>query len=253
MRSSGSLERDAERREERRQEHARSLREAIDRSAMAAFPPHARDRLVRVGLAVEVQAGAVIYRDGDPPGASLLVKGLARIFKSADDGRELTLRYVRPGYVLGLATVFFGSFGAGVQALTRCSLLTLPLETLEELANNDAAVSRAIAVWNAQLLAETADRLVFMWRPLPERVALTLLDLARVDAHGALVAEVSQRELANAAGAARESVARILRDLRSAGTVETFRDSVTILRPDALLSPPPETPAGPADLPDPIR
>lgn len=199
------------------------------------FPPSARERLVRGGLALVVPAGTLIYHDGDAPGASLLVSGLARGFKSVSSGHELTIQYMRPGYVLGLSTVVAGRFGASVQALTRCSLHALPLPVLEELAGSDATVARSIARWTAQLMAGMADRLALMWRPLPERVAVALLDLARVDPEGRLVAAISQRELANATGAARESVARVLRDLRSAGIVETFRDRVTILRPDALI------------------
>lgn len=221
---------------ERRREGTRALRDAVDRSAIARFPPSARERLLRAGSALDIPAGAVIFREGGPPEASLVVRGVVRIFKTAGNGHELTLRYARPGYALGLAAVAAGAFGAGAQALTRCSLLTLPLATLEELADSDAAVSRAIAQWTARLLTETAERLMFMWRPLPQRVALAILDIARVDADGRLVAGVSQRELANATGAARESVARILRALRADGIVDTFRDRVTVLRTDALVT-----------------
>lgn len=199
------------------------------------FPPSVRERLVREGRMLDVPAGTIIHREGDAPSASVLVTGLVRSFRSASDGREVTLRYARPGYALGLSTVPAGTFGASVQALTPCSLLALPMPVLEELAASHAAVASAIARWTAQLLGETADRLVFMWRPLHERVALALLDLARIDPDGHLIAGVSQQELANATGAVRESVARVLRELRAEGVVETLHDRVVILRPDALL------------------
>lgn len=205
------------------------------------FPPSARERLLRDGRMLEVLPATIIHREGDAPSASVLVTGLVRSFKAASDGREVTLRYARPGYVLGLSTVVAGTFGASVQALTSCSLFALPTPVLEELAASDAAVAIAIARWTAQLLGETADRLVYMWRPLHERVALALLDLARPDPNGQLVAGVSQQELANATGGVRESVARTLGELRSAGVVETHHDRVVIMRPDALLPSAPPT------------
>jgi diguanylate cyclase (GGDEF)-like protein len=103
---------DAPRAAERRQGTARSLREAVERSALAWFPPASRDRLMRDGHMLEVPPGAVIHREGDPASASILVTGLVRSFKSTSDGREITLRYARPGDVLGLSTVVAGSFGA---------------------------------------------------------------------------------------------------------------------------------------------
>jgi CRP/FNR family transcriptional regulator len=44
-----------------------------------------------------------------------------------------------------------------------------------------------------------------------------------------MVARVSQQELADAVGSVREVVARVLRDLRVAGIVDTSSDSVLIL------------------------
>ena len=235
----------AERAEDRRATTARSLREAVEQSAIAMFPTSARERLVRDGRLLDLPAGTIVHREGDAPSASLLVTGLVRSFRSASDGREVTLRYSRPGYALGLSTVAAGTFGASVQTLTPCTLLALPTPVLEELAASDAAVAIAIARWTAQLLGETADRLVYMWRPLHERVALALLDLARPDRDGQLIAGVSQQELANTTGGVRESVARILRELRSAGVVETRHGRVMIVRPDALLpSAPPTLSAG---------
>lgn len=45
---------------------------------------------------------------------------------------------------------------------------------------------------------------------------------------------VTQRELAEAVGTAREVVVRVLRDLRTAGIVTTHRDHIEILDPIRL-------------------
>jgi CRP/FNR family cyclic AMP-dependent transcriptional regulator len=64
-----------------------------------------------------------------------------------------------------------------------------------------------------------------------QRVAAQLLDLASAQQRpeGRLVAQVSQRELADAVGSVREVVARVLREFRLAGLVATAPDSVLIL------------------------
>jgi CRP/FNR family transcriptional regulator, cyclic AMP receptor protein len=63
-----------------------------------------------------------------------------------------------------------------------------------------------------------------------------LLDLAATGQRpgAAPIARTSQQELADAVGSVREVVARVLRDFRAAGLVETAPDTVRILDPAAL-------------------
>jgi CRP-like cAMP-binding protein len=62
-----------------------------------------------------------------------------------------------------------------------------------------------------------------------------LLDLAADRQTGSvLMARVSQQALADAAGTAREVVARTLTDLRRARLVQTARDGILLLDPDGL-------------------
>ena len=50
-----------------------------------------------------------------------------------------------------------------------------------------------------------------------------------------LVVKVSQRELAEAVGTAREVVVRVLRELRQDGVVRTGRDQIVIADPARLI------------------
>jgi CRP/FNR family transcriptional regulator, cyclic AMP receptor protein len=70
-----------------------------------------------------------------------------------------------------------------------------------------------------------------------QRIARHLLDLAS-DQRGPhlLVAAISQQDLADAVGTAREVVVRILRDLRAQGVVETRREGILIRDPERLAS-----------------
>ena len=72
---------------------------------------------------------------------------------------------------------------------------------------------------------------------LRQRIARHLLDLAASSLPATtLVANISQQELADAVGSVRPVVARILRDLRDAGFVETTKDGITLLDPQALVA-----------------
>ena len=67
-------------------------------------------------------------------------------------------------------------------------------------------------------------------------MALHVLDLAseQQGPSGPLVAAVTQQELAEAVGSVREVVARVLRQLRAAGLVETSPVGVRVLDPTGL-------------------
>ena len=67
-----------------------------------------------------------------------------------------------------------------------------------------------------------------------QRVVRHLLDLAAEGDGGALVAHLTQQELADHVGTVREVVARILRELREEDLISTSRDKITLLDPTRL-------------------
>jgi CRP/FNR family transcriptional regulator len=93
------------------------------------------------------------------------------------------------------------------------------------------------------LLAETSERvLTFVaefsghaFGTVRQRIARHLLDLAALDPHSEqLTASISQQELADAVGTAREVVVRALRELRTQGYVRTRRDGIVLVDPESL-------------------
>ncbi len=78
----------------------RELDEALAQSFLAQLPVDLIERLREDGERVDYPAGAVVYQAGSPPRAALVVRGLMRVFLSSPGGRQVTVRYARPGNVL---------------------------------------------------------------------------------------------------------------------------------------------------------
>ena len=57
-----------------------------------------------------------MYRAGSDPRAALVVRGLIRVYLSSPGGRQVTVRYARPGDVLGIAVLVSGRFDAVLSA-----------------------------------------------------------------------------------------------------------------------------------------
>jgi CRP/FNR family cyclic AMP-dependent transcriptional regulator len=220
---------------------------AFARGLLADLPADLVGELRAQGERADYPAGTTVYRAGDDPQAAVVVRGLIRVYLSSPGGRQVTVRYARPGDVLGIAVLVGGPANTGVQTVEASSVFRISSRVLTSAARRNPAVSWAIAEeLNRRLYEVLEQTAVNAFGSVRQRVAAHLLDLAsgRQHAGGRLVARVSQQELAEAAGSVREVVARALRDLRAAGIVATSADSVVILDPARLYA----DSAGPADL-----
>jgi CRP/FNR family cyclic AMP-dependent transcriptional regulator len=213
--------------------------DALAGSFLAGLPPELVGRLRDEGERADYPAGTTVYQAGSDPRAALVVRGLLRVFLTSAEGRQVTVRYARPGDVLGIAVLVGGPASTGVQTVEPSSVFRISARALTEAARRDPRVSWAIAEeLNRRLYEVLEQTAVNAFGSVRQRVAAHLLDLASAQQHprGRLAARVSQQELADAAGSVREVVARVLRDLRVAGIVATTTDSVVILDPARLYA-----------------
>ena len=208
------------------------LEAALARSFLAELPAEVISELRAGGERADYPAGTMVYQPGSEPRAALVVRGLLRVFLASLEGRQVTVRYARPGDVLGIAVLVGGPAGTGVQAVEPSSLFRISARVLTAAARRDPRVCWAIAEeLNRRLYEVLEQTAVNAFGSVRQRVAAHLLDLASTEQRPdrRLVARVSQQELADAAGSVREVVARVLRDFRVAGIVATAADQVVIL------------------------
>jgi CRP/FNR family cyclic AMP-dependent transcriptional regulator len=215
-------------------------RAAIEASHLGSLPGDALARLVVDVSRFRVPAGSTIHREGDTsPHLELVVSGLMRVYVTAPDARTMTVRYCRPGALIGAVSLFASPFllPVSIQALTDVDVLAFRPGVVRRAAERDARVARV-------LIDELSERVLSFMVEIPggafasvrQRVARHLLDLASESQSGPeLVAAIGQQDLAAAVGSVREVVVRALRDLRQAGLVATRREGIVLLDPERLL------------------
>jgi CRP/FNR family transcriptional regulator, cyclic AMP receptor protein len=86
----------------------RGVEDALARSFLADLPPELLGRLRDEGERADYPAGTTVYRAGSGPQAALVVDGLLRVYLMSVEGRQVTVRYARPGDVLGIAVMVGG-------------------------------------------------------------------------------------------------------------------------------------------------
>jgi CRP/FNR family transcriptional regulator, cyclic AMP receptor protein len=217
------------------------VRAAIEASHLRDLPGDVLEQLLAGAVTKCVAAGSMARWEGDTvPLIELVVSGVVRVFVRAPDGRTLTVRYCRPGALMGVFSVFVPEYvlPASTQALVNAELLKISPAVARQLAAQDGRFALA-------LLADLSERVQSFigeiaggaFGTVRQRVARHLLDLAsqRMSERGELVVMVSQRELAEAVGTVREVVVRVLRELRQDGVVRTERDRIVVVDPARLI------------------
>jgi CRP/FNR family transcriptional regulator len=220
------------------------LRGAIQASFLATLPDDAVAALIEGAARLEVPAGPVDHLRG-PGGPAyayirLVAVGLLRVVRIVPDGRSITQRYIRPGELAGIAGAFVapGTRNTGrSDALMRSVYYQFRADMWRQTAERDARVAVALLAELSRIaelsMEHMANRALASMR---QRVVGQLLDAA-VYADGVdPIAPVTQQQLADGVGSAREVVARVLHELREEKLVETRIGSVVLCEPERLRS-----------------
>jgi len=170
----------------------------------------------------------VIYLAGDPAHTLYrLESGLVRIVELLPDGRTLTLRHVLPGDYFGEEAL------EGKRAMTEAVVQgfdpkAMDHQALHQVARNLARQMRRVLAYETHL--QTGE--------LRARIARYLLFLADTPAsfrdEEGLYVTVSHEEIADATASTRESVSKLLSDMRREGLIATAYRKVYLLDLGAL-------------------
>jgi CRP/FNR family transcriptional regulator len=199
--------------------------------------PDLISELTRSAPSVYYPKGSLSFPARDGTVAALVVSGTLRYYLAGSDGRQLTIRYLGPGDLVGSLITERSNLATRIQALEPSVLLQLDAERMRQLARRSSDLSQA-------LLEELTARLRFAYRALAasafmsvrSRVARDLLERARMS--GPPVAgrhlDVTHQSLADAIGSVREVVARAVRELRTEGVIASNGDGITVLDAEGL-------------------
>jgi CRP-like cAMP-binding protein len=204
--------------------------------------------LAECSRTIELQAREILFLEGDEcQGLYIVEHGTIRLCKAPSGsspvyGREQTIRLMTAGDSFNEVPLFDdGPNPVTAEAVTDASVLLVPKRTVRELVRQSPAFAEIVLTLMAgrlrHMLALLED---ISMRDVSGRVAKILLQMRQpADGVGAGLVEgqrLTQREIAEMAGTAREVVARILKKFEQAGAISTRRGRVQILDPNLLES-----------------
>jgi CRP/FNR family transcriptional regulator, cyclic AMP receptor protein len=183
-------------------------------------------------------AGEIIFLMGSPGDTMMAVlSGKVRISVPSQEGRELLLGILFPGDVFGEIALLDGKQRtADATAVTECSLAMLERREVFSFFERHPAAWVNIVKVLCDRLRRTDEYLAEVaFQQLPARLAKALL--RGVSGEGRLRSnqiQLSQRELGNLVGAARESVNKCLRGWQDEGIISITGSVITIKNRTAL-------------------
>lgn len=192
-------------------------------------------RLQQLGRIRSVAAGHLLMSEHEASTAVyFLLSGEARVFIRGNDGKEATVNTLKTGSWFGeLALLGDGLRSASVITTTPARFLTVPGPTLRSiLVAYPTAAERLLETLGQRIRGLTETVRGFALGDVYHRLVQLFGELAvERDGERFIPNPPPQRELAARCGASREMVARVLRELRKGGYVETSRQRIVLKKP----------------------
>lgn len=201
-----------------------------------------RQRMHQMTTMLDVPRGERIYLAGDPSDQIFLLKsGAVRISSSGADGQETILAFLHPGDLFGeLAMVDDAPrdhFATAHEDTVLCAIdRGMVVQLVQQVPTLGYQITKLMGLRLRRFRTRVQELLC---KGAPERIAHTLLDLATEcgvrDAGGVqLKIRLSQSDLGNLVGLARETVNIVLQDFRQRGLIEVEGRRIRIVDEDGL-------------------
>ena len=204
---------------------------------------NAIEKFDNIGTPVQFTRGAVIFREGDNCGSvHVLCSGRVKLSATSREGRTLILKIARAGEVLGLSAALAGQpYEVTAETVEPCRLKTIRRQALLDFLdrNPDASMRAARTVAQEYKAAFSEVRRLALPATASGRVAGLLLDWSRDQApanapQGRCVMTLTHEEIASMTATTRETVTRVLGQLKRDQLISIRGASLTVLQPQAL-------------------
>ncbi len=181
-----------------------------------------------------------VFAEGNHPQYLFYVQnGKVKVFKSSDEGKELTVGLYAAGDFLGyLALLENAVYKVSAEAMEDTEIALIPRDEFLALINSNQEVAMNFIRLLAKNNNEKVEKLVqIAYNSLRKRVANTLLTLLakyRSDTQENFSIHISREDLANLSGTATESLIRTLTDFKHEKLIEIKGGDIVILNKKKL-------------------
>ncbi|OQA47411.1 MAG: Anaerobic regulatory protein [Chloroflexi bacterium ADurb.Bin325] len=200
------------------------------------------DKVIDLFSERQYQKDDYIFLEGEAPEALYVVKtGKIKVLRHSTDGKDVVLRVVSPGQMLGSVAVFDGGGYPGTaQAIEHCSLLVIARNDCLTLVTRYPVFALAVINDMGTRLRGSAEQIRSLAvERVEQRIARVLLKLgasAGADTPDGRVIEMplTRQDVADMTGTTVETAIRVMSKFRRQEFIRTRRGKVVLVDLDAL-------------------
>lgn len=184
--------------------------------------------------------GQIIFHEGNlPTGLYCVNSGKVKLHTYGTDGKEQIIRLIRPGDLLGYRGLISETpFTASATALEESSVCFIPAKVFNDLMQFNPDFREGLMKLLAENLGEADKRLAGMaYKPVRERLAEALLLIESTYNPGGelpYMFQFSREDLASLVGTAKETVIRLLSEMKEEGHIRSEGRKIVILNKEGL-------------------
>lgn len=182
------------------------------------------------------QKGQLIYQQGQKVmGLHCVHTGKIKLARTGGDQKEHIVQLVQEGELIGWRALLAGTrYTSSAVALEDCVVCFVPKLDFIGLLQSNKQFSNSLMHLMATTLGRAEEQLLELaYKPVRERLAGALLVLQQTygstDAPGPFSISFSRDDLASLVGTAKETVSRLLTELKDAGCISTRGSHITVL------------------------
>ncbi|RUX19925.1 Crp/Fnr family transcriptional regulator [Mesorhizobium sp. M2A.F.Ca.ET.042.01.1.1] len=222
---------------------------SLDRSLIAGLPVFEGiasadlDRIIGQARSIRIAKDQLVFeQEQEAHSFFLLLDGHVRVVKSTPDGHEVTVRYISPGELMGIASALGRTtYPANALAAVDCVALAWPSQLWATFAASYPSFSANAYKTVGIRLQDAHARVIEMsTEQVEQRVAHALLKLIKQSGkkteEGIMIDfPISRQDVAEMTGTTLHTVSRLLSAWEDQGLVKSGRQRVVVVEPHRLL------------------
>ncbi|CDX13529.1 Crp/FNR family transcriptional regulator [Mesorhizobium plurifarium] len=222
---------------------------SLDRSLIAGLPVFDGiaaadlDRIISQARSMRIARDQLVFeQEQEAHSFFLLLDGHVRVVKSTPDGHEVTVRYISPGELMGIASALGRTtYPANAIAAVDCVALAWPSQLWPTFATSFPSFSANTYKVVGSRLQDAHTRVIEMsTEQVEQRVAHALLKLIKQSGkkteEGIMIDfPISRQDVAEMTGTTLHTVSRLLSAWEDQGLVKSGRQRVVVIEPHRLV------------------
>ncbi|WP_438448239.1 Crp/Fnr family transcriptional regulator [Gorillibacterium sp. sgz5001074] len=194
------------------------------------------ERLAGISISRSYRKNANVFMEGDPKQAVFFIhKGIIKIYKIDSEGNEQIVTFLKEGEMFP-HTGFFDStpYPATSTVVEAAELFVIPIQAFEQLMLDMPTIAIKVMRVMSEKIREFQGKLqAFVTQDVNRRIVSFLVRMAdnqgvRTDGEIKINIPMTHQEFANMVGTTRETVNRVMNNLKKEGIIEMNRQGIVI-------------------------